>query len=155
MSPKKHAHYVFIQIPEALHFFLIHKANTSKTTISLFRSHKVTKVWSHCKYEWGKRLNWIISFKNAKTELIQQTYIKFLLYSKPRQHIKKQRHYFVNKGPSREGYGSSNGHVWMWELDYKESWAPKNWCIWTVVLEKILESPLDCKEIQSVHPKGD
>ena len=49
----------------------------------------------------------------------------------------------------------SSGHVWMWELDYKESWAPKNWCFWTVVLEKTLESPLDCKEIQSVHPKGD
>ena len=65
----------------------------------------------------------------------------------PRQHIKKQRHYFANKGPSRQSYGFSSGHVWMWELDYKESWVPKNWCIWTVVLEKTLESPLDCKEI--------
>ena len=72
-----------------------------------------------------------------------------------RQHIKKQRHYFVNKGPPSQGYGFSSGHVWMWELDYKESWAPKNWCFWTVVLEKALESPLDCKEIQPVHPKGD
>ena len=54
-----------------------------------------------------------------------------------------------------QGYGFSSGHVWMWELDYKESWALKNWCFWTVVLEKTLESPLDCKEIQSVHPKGD
>ena len=53
------------------------------------------------------------------------------------------------------GGGFSSGHVWMWELDYKESWAPKNWCCWTVVLEKTLESPLDCKEIQPVHPKGD
>ena len=53
------------------------------------------------------------------------------------------------------GYGFSSGHVWMWELDYKESWAQKNWCFWTVVLEKTLESPLDCKEIQAVHPKGD
>ena len=52
-----------------------------------------------------------------------------------------------NKGPSHQGYGFSSGHVWMWELDYKESWAPKNWCLWTVVLEKTLESPLDCKEI--------
>ena len=69
--------------------------------------------------------------------------------------IKKQRHYFVNKGPSNQGYGFSSGHVWTWELDYKESWAPKNWCFWTVVLEKTLESPLDCKEIQPVHPKGD
>ena len=70
-------------------------------------------------------------------------------------HIKKQRHYFVNKSPSSQGYGFSSSHVWMWELDYKESWALKNWCFWTVVLERTLESPLDCKEIQPVHPKGD
>ena len=76
-------------------------------------------------------------------------------YDQPRQHIKKQRHCFVNKGPCIQGYGFSSGHVWMWELDYKESWAPKNWCFWTVVLKKTLESPLDCKEIQPVHPKGD
>ena len=68
--------------------------------------------------------------------------------------IKKQRYYFANKGPSSQSYGFSSSHVWMWELDYKESWAPKNWCFWTVVLEKTLESPLDCKEIQPVHPKG-
>ena len=67
----------------------------------------------------------------------------------------KQRHYFANKGPSRQGYGFSSSHVWMWESDYKESWALKNWCFWTVVSEKTLESPLDCKEIQPVHPKGD
>ena len=78
-----------------------------------------------------------------------------LLYYLARQHIKKQRRYFANKGPSSQGYGFSSGHVWMWELDYKESWALKNWCFWTVVLEKTLESPLDCKEIQPVHPKGD
>ena len=70
-------------------------------------------------------------------------------------HIKKQRHYFANKGPSSEGYGFSSGHVWMWELDCEESWAPKNWCFWTVVLEKTLENPLDRKEIQTVLPKGD
>ena len=69
--------------------------------------------------------------------------------------ILKSRHYFANKGPSSQGYGFSSGHLWMWELDYKEGWAPKNWCFWTVVLEKTLESPLDCKEIQPVHPKGD
>ena len=73
---------------------------------------------------------------------------------KPRQHIKKQRHYFANKGLSSQGYGFSSSHVWMWELDYKESWALKNWCFWTVALEKTLESSLDCKEIQPVHPKG-
>ena len=74
---------------------------------------------------------------------------------KPREHIKKQRNHFVNKGPSSQGYGFSSDHVWMWELDYKESWVLKNWCYWTVVLEKTLEIPLDCKEIQPVHPKGD
>ena len=67
----------------------------------------------------------------------------------------KVRHYFVNKWPSSQGYGFFSGHVWMWELDYKESWAPENWCFWTVVLEKTLESPLDCKEIQPVPLKGD
>ena len=60
----------------------------------------------------------------------------------------------ANKGPSSQGYGFSSGHVWMWELDYKESWVPKNWCFWTEVLEKTLESPLDCKEVQPVLPKG-
>ena len=76
-------------------------------------------------------------------------------YNQTRQYIKKQRYYFVNKGLSSQGYGFSSGSVRMWELDYKESWAPKNWYFWTVVLEKTLESPLDCKEIQPVHPKGD
>ena len=61
-------------------------------------------------------------------------------YDQPRQHIIKQRHYFANKGPSSQGYGFSSSHVWMWELDYKESWTPKNWCFWTVVLEKTQES---------------
>ena len=76
-------------------------------------------------------------------------------YDLPKQHIKNQRHYFVNKGLSSQGYGFSSGHVWMWELDCEESWAPKNWCFWTVVLEKTLESPLDCKKIQPVHSEGD
>ena len=71
------------------------------------------------------------------------------------QHIKKQRHYFAHKGLSSQGYGFLSGHVWMWELDYKESWVQKNWCFWIVVLEKTLESLLDCKGIQPVHPKGD
>ena len=73
-------------------------------------------------------------------------------YEQPRQHIKKQRHYFANKCLSSEGYGFSRGHVWMWELDCEEGWA---WCFWTVVLEKTLKSPLDCKEIQPVHSEGD
>ena len=73
--------------------------------------------------------------------------------SQSRQHIKKQRHCSVNKDPSSQGYGFSSGHVWMWELDYKKSWAQKNWCFWTVVLEKTFESPLDYKELQPVHPE--
>ena len=85
-------------------------------------------------------------------------------YDKPRQRIKKQRHDFADKGLSSQSYGFSSSHVWMWELDYKESWVLKNCCFclfffnccfWTVVLEKTLESPLDCKEILPVHPKGD
>ena len=75
-------------------------------------------------------------------------------YDRHRQHIKKQRHYFASKGPSCQSYGFSSSQVWMWELDYKESWVLKNWCFWTVVLEKTLDHPLDCKEIQPVHPKG-
>ena len=75
-------------------------------------------------------------------------------HDQPRQHIKKQRHHFVNNGPSNQSYGFSSGHVWMWGLDYKESWAPKNWYFLTVGLET-LESSLDCKEIQPVHTKGD
>ena len=77
-------------------------------------------------------------------------------YDQPRHHIKKQRPYFANKnkGPTSQRYGFSRIHVWMWEFDYKESWVPENWCFWTLVLEKILQSPLDCKEIQPVHPKG-
>ena len=68
--------------------------------------------------------------------------------------ILKSRHYFANKGPSSQSYSFLSSHVWMWELDYKESWVPKNWWFWTVVLEKSLESPLDCKEIKPVNPKG-
>ena len=66
------------------------------------------------------------------------------IYDQPRQHIKKQRHYFADNGPSSQGYGFSSSHIWMWELYCKESWVLKNWCFWTVVLEKTLESPLDC-----------
>ena len=75
-------------------------------------------------------------------------------YDQPRQHSKKQRHYFANKGLSSQSYGFSSSHVWMWALDYKESWASKNLCFWTVVLEKTLQSPLNCKEINPVHPVG-
>ena len=75
-------------------------------------------------------------------------------YDQPTQQIKKWRHYFADKGPSSQSYGFSSSHVWMWKLDYNESWVLKNWCFWTVVLEKTLKGPLDCKEIQPVPPKG-
>ena len=75
-------------------------------------------------------------------------------YDNPRQCIKKQRHHFADKGPSSQSYGFSSSHVDV-RVDHKESWALKNWRFWAVVLEKTLESPLDCKEIQPVHPKGD
>ena len=75
-------------------------------------------------------------------------------YDQTGEHIKKQGHYFADKHPSSQGYGFSSSHVWMWELDHKESWALKNWCFWIVVLEKTLESPLESKEIKPVNPKG-
>ena len=75
-------------------------------------------------------------------------------YDQPRQHIKKQRHYFADKGMSSQNYGFSNNHVWVWELNHKEDWMMKNWCFWTVMLEKTLESPLDFKEIQPVNLEG-
>ena len=75
-------------------------------------------------------------------------------HDKPRQYIKKQTYLFADKGPYRQSYGFSGSHVQMWELDHKECWVPKNWCFWTVVLEKTLESPLDSKDIKPVNPKG-
>ena len=75
-------------------------------------------------------------------------------YDQPRLLIKKQRHFFAKKGTPSQSYGFSSSHVWMWDLNYKESWVLKNWCYWTVLLEKTLEGPLVCKEIQQVHPKG-
>ena len=74
-------------------------------------------------------------------------------YGKPRQHIKKKRHYFADKGLYSD-LSFASSHAWIWVLDHKEGWVPKNWCFWTVVLDKTLESPLDCKEIKPVHPKG-
>ena len=85
---------------------------------------------------------------------ITSIFLPWDLHDQPRQHIKKQRHYFANKGPSNQSYGFSSSHVWVCELDYKESWVQKIWCFWTVVLEKTLENTLDSKEIQLVHPKG-
>ena len=76
-------------------------------------------------------------------------------YDQPTQHIQNQRRYFANRSPSSQSYAFSSSHVWMWELNYKESWALENWCFRTVVLENTLEGPLDCEETQPVHPKGD
>ena len=102
--------------------------------------------------DWGQEEKWMTEDEMAEWHHRLDGWKKS--YDQPRQYIKKQTHYFANKGPSSQRYGFSSSHVWMWELDYKESWAPKNWCFWTVVLEKTLGSPLDCKEIQPVHPKG-
>ena len=110
------------------------------------------KQWKQCQtlFFWApKSLQMVIAAMKLKDTPWKES------YDQPRQHIKKQRHYFANKGPSGQGYSFSSGHVWMWELDHEESSVLKNWCFWTVVLEKTLKSPLDWKEIQPVHPKGD
>ena len=110
------------------------------------------KQWKQCQtLFWGapKSLQMVTAAMKLKTLVPWKK-----SYDQPREHVKKQRHYFANKGQSSQSYGFSSSHVWMWELDYKQSRAPKNWCFWTVVWEKTLESPLDCKEIQPVHPKG-
>ena len=93
---------------------------------------------------WGSK---ITADGDCSLEIKRHLLLGRKVNDQPRQHIQKQRHYFANKGLSSQGYGFSSGHVWMWKLDCKESSAPKNWCFWTVVLEKTLESPLDCKEI--------
>ena len=114
--------------------------------------HGVTKSWTRLS-DWTE-LNWkSLQMVIAAMKLKGAYSLEGKLW--PKQHIKKQRHYFANKGLSSQGYGFSSGHVWMWQLDYKESWSQKNWCFWTVLLEKTPESPLDCKEIQPVHSKGD
>ena len=111
------------------------------------------KQWKQCQTSFlgaPKSLQMVIAAMKLK-----DTYSWKGSYDQPRQHIKKQRHYFANKGPSSQGYSFSSGRVWMWELNCEESWVLKNWCFWTVVLEKTLESPLHCKEIQPVHSKRD
>ena len=96
---------------------------------------------------------WRVVTSPLAHSVVQKT-ISRLLNSYPRQHIKKQKYYFANKGLSSQGNSFSSSHVWMWDLDHKEHWVAKNWCFWTVVLEKNLESPLDSKEIKPVNPKG-
>ena len=92
------------------------------------------------RHDWATELNWTAPWKKG--------------YDKPMQYIEKQRCYFADKRLSSQSYGFSSSHVQMWELDNKESWALKDWCFWTVVLEKTLESPLDFKEIKLAHSKG-
>ena len=99
--------------------------------------------------DWATELNWKVHSSHSKTLAPWKK-----SYDQTEQYTKKQRHYCSNKGLSNQSCGFSSSNVRMWELDYKESWAPKNWCFWTVVLEKTLESPLDSKEIQPVHHKG-
>ena len=123
-------------------------------------------IWSHhfMTNRWGKsgssdRFSFFLGTKITENGDCSRKIKRLLLlwkenYEKPRQHIKKQRHHMANKGPSSQSYGFSSSHVLMWDLDHKEGWAPKNWHLQTVVLEKTLESPLDCKEIKPVNPKG-
>ena len=98
----------------------------------------------------GSKITWMVT---AAMKLKDACSLKEKLWP-TRQHIKKQRHYFANKGLYDQSYGFSSSHVQKWELDHKESWALKNWCFWTVVLEKTFESPLDFKEIKPVDAKG-
>ena len=110
------------------------------------------KLWNQCQtLFWGapKSLQMVIGSHEIKRRLLLGRKVMTNLDS-----IFKSRDYFANKCPSSQGYGFSSGHVWMWELDCEEGWVPKNWCFWTVVMEKTLESSLDCKEIQPVHSKG-
>ena len=110
------------------------------------------KKWKQCQisYSWAPK-----SLQTVTAAMKWKTIVPWKKsYDQPRQHIKKQRHHFADKGPYSQSYAFSSSHVWMWELDYKESWAQKNWCFWSVVLEKTLESPLDSQQIQPVNPKG-
>ena len=105
---------------------------------------------------WGNSRNSVrLYFGGAPKSLQMVTAaMKWLSYDQTTEHVRKQRHYFANKGLSSQSYGFSSNHVWMWELGYKESWALKNWCFWTVVLEETLENLSDCKEIKPVNPIG-
>ena len=113
------------------------------------------KQWKQCQtlFSWApKSLQMVTAAVKLKSFNLLVPWEKS--YDQPRQHIKKQRYYFANKVLSSQSYGFSSSHIWMWELDHKENWALKNWCFWTVVLEKTLESPLDSKETKPVNPKG-
>ena len=132
------------------------KEESGKATLKL--SFQKAKIMVSSPNRWGNNGNserlYFLGLQNHCRWWLQLVPWK-KSYDQPRQHIKKQRHYFANEGPYSQRYGFSGSHVWMWELDHKESWAPKNWCFWTVVLEKTLESPLDCKEsiLKEISPE--
>ena len=131
------------------------KLNIQKTKImasGTITSRQIDeKQWKH----WQTLFSWALKSLQTVTTAMRLKDAWEKSYDQPRQHIKNQRHYFVNKGLSSQGYGFSSSHVWMRDLEYKKSWVSMGWCFWTMVLEKTLESPLDCKDIQPVHPKGD
>ena len=141
------------------------RAQNSKVGRLWFLAGRCSRISRGTPEAWSRlcicRASFLMTFATGGVPHAGSWHLVFpiLLFSsislQPRQHIKKQRHYFANKGPFSQGYGFSSGHVWMWELNYKESWALKNWCFWPVVLEKTLERPLDCMEIQPAHPKED
>ena len=110
------------------------------------------KMWK----EWQILFSWAPEWLGMVTALktLKDAFSLEEMYDKPRQCIKKQRHHFADKGPCNQRYGFSSSHICMWELEHKRGWMLKNWCFQTMVLEKTLESPLDCKEIKSVNPKG-
>ena len=103
-------------------------------------------------FSWAPKSLWMV---NTATKVKDVLAPWKRSYDQPRQCIKKQRHHLADKGPSSQSYDFSSSYVGVWGLDHKEGWTLKNWCFWTVVLEKTLESPLDCKEIKPVNPKGD
>ena len=110
---------------------------------------------------WGKCENSDFIFLGSKINVdgdcsqeIKRGLLLGRSYDKPRQCVKKQSHHFADKDLNSQSYGFSSSHIWMWDLEHKESWAQKNWCFRTMVLENTLESPLDCKEIKPVNPKG-
>ena len=125
--------------------------------LPLFHNDFYNCVWSNG--EKGKQCQISFSWAPKSIQMVQPQNKKMLLpwknsYDKPRQCIEKWRHHFVGKSPYSQNYDFSSSDVWMWELDHKEGWVPKNWCFWTVEMKKTLESPLDSKEIKLVNPKG-
>ena len=134
------------------------KLNTQKAKIMASNPSTLWQTYGEKWKQWKTMFSWApksLQMATAAMKLKRCLLLRKKAMDKPRQCIKKKRHHFANKGLYSQSYGFSSNHVWMWELDYKGRWVAKNWCFWTMVLEKTLESPLDCKEIQPVHPRGD